>query len=108
MLNIMNRSLLSTVFQQLRSFGPRYKEEQDHVWLGRPGDRYAISTSISGVAYCLVNDKDLTGVILKVDRQVVAEGQLEILLWILEHASETYRETVRISAEYNRKHPKGK
>ncbi len=65
---------------------------------------FGLTTSLPGVVYCLVSGNKLDGCILKIDKIVVAEGRLEIFLWVLDNAYGTFQEAIRLTLEYEKQH----
>lgn len=97
----MEKSLLNKVYQGIKNFPPSYMETPDKIWLGSYIGM-ALSTSLGGVAYCLVSERNLTDYALKINGTVVAAGRLEILLWMLENAPKTLAKAVQIAIQHDR------
>lgn len=99
----MEKWLLNKVYQGIKNFPPSYMETPDKIWLGkRLTTGLALTTSLGGVAYCIVSERDLAGYVLKINGTVVAENRLEVLLWMLENAPKTLAKAVQIAIQHNR------
>lgn len=101
------KTLLSTVMNGVKGFQPYWRESPQRIVLGRPGESMHLSSSLAGVLYALVSEHKLTGCVLKVDREVVATGRLEIMLWVLENAPWSYHEAIRLTIQHERENANG-
>lgn len=99
----IRRSLLSTIWNGLSRIPECVDERPNRIWIGDPTKKgSALTTSLSGLAYLIVSEAEMKGMVLKVNREIVAKNRLEMMLWLAQNAPRTLKEAVRLLIKYEK------